>query len=262
MKNLTSQIAQPSTLVVCALSAFLVAGQFVFAQTPRGPVASTLVRSTTAKSDRAKQMADETAIYLEKARLPLKANKGQYFSDDKAETYLLSSSEKLNVSAPKSVGRKVVAVIDYLSGGRSAFYVIEAQTSGDSITYSLNREGHAIKAFTTKVQRPNRTKGPGVDPCADIAAQNAQTIAALKVQANQTCQTAGTCISVCSPDAAHLAWNIVYVEPTAIHCQRYTYQELSIANLAWLTVADDSNHGPLFDWTIWTAIKNDSPLFF
>jgi hypothetical protein len=254
MKNSISKIARPSTFAVSALSIFLLAGQFVPAQTSR--FGATLgVRG-------AKQMADETTSYLEKARVPLKANKGQYFSDGKAETYLLTSAEKLNVSAPKSSARKVVAVINYQSAGRSAFYVIEAQTDGDSITYSLKREGHEIKAFTTKVQRPKRTKGPGVDPCADIAAQNAQTIAALRVQANQTCKTAGTCIGVCNPDAAHIAWDIVYVEPTALHCQRYLYLDLSIGNLAWLTVADEANQGPLFDWTVWTAIKHDSSLFF
>jgi hypothetical protein len=258
MKNSISQIARAFTFIISALCAFLLAGQFVLAQTSR--LGSTL--GVRGKSERAKQMADETASYLEKARVPIKANKGQYFSDDKAETYLVSSSEKLNVSAPKSSAKKVVAVIDYQSAGRSAFYVIEAQTSADSITYSLTREGRVIKAFTTKVQRPKQTKGPGVDPCADIAAQNAQTIAALGVQANQTCKTTGTCIGVCSPDAAHIAWDIVYVEPTALHCQRYLYLDLSIANLAWLTLADDSNHGPLFDWTVWTAIKNDASLFF
>lgn len=260
MKNSISQIVRASTFVV--LSAFLLAGQFVLAQTPRAPAALASARSTTAKPERAKSMANETAGYVEKARIRIKANKGEYYSDDKAETYLLSSTEKLNVSEPKSAARKIVSVINYRSAGRSAFYVIEAQSSGGSITYSLKRDGRAIKAFTTKVQRPNKTKGPGVDPCADIAAQNAQTIAALKVQANQTCQTAGTCINVCSPDAAHLAPTIIYVEPTAIHCQRYTYQELSIANLEWLAVADDSNQGPLFDWTVWTAIKNDASLFF
>jgi hypothetical protein len=258
MKNLISQINRPSRFAVSALSLFLLAGQFVLAQTSR--LGSTL--GVRGKSERAKQMADETASYLEKARVPIKANKGQYFSDDKAETYLLSSTEKLNVSAPKSAATKVVAVIDYQSGGRSAFYVIEAQTDGDSITYSLKREGRAIKTFTTKVQRPNLTKGPGVDACDDIAKQNAQTRAALRAYANQTCKRASTCIGVCNPDAAHIAWEIIYFDPTSIRCQRYNAPSLSIDSLAWLTLEDDSNHGTLFDSTVWMAIKNDSSLFF
>jgi hypothetical protein len=209
------------------------------------------------------RMAEETAAYVERAGIPIKAAKGQYFADKDAATFLLSSQEKLNVSDPKAGGKKIVSVINYKAeNAASVFYVIEAETRENSIVYSIKRDGRVLKSSAARLQRPSALIGPGVDPCTKINQDNAQFIASLQSTANQTCQTMGACIGVCSNFGNTIAWTLISVKPTYWKCLLEISQYQPIYDFGWLVAVEEPPHGPLIDWTIATAVRNDAALFY
>lgn len=284
MKISTKRAAHTHRLIFRSfiLSVSLVASQFVLlAQSPSGAGPLTVAIPGKTEPGRAvevgpnkaslqaenaecfNKLAEETATYVQQARIPIKAGKGEYFSNNDAQAFLLSSVEKLKVSTPKPGERKIVSVINYKTRrANSVFYVIEATTRRDSIAYELKRDGRVLQSFAVKLNRPNAVKGPGVDPCPEINKQNAELLASLQSEANQTCQTRGVCIGVCSNNGASIAWTIIEIKPTNWKCFLNVSYSDSMFDLGWLAAAEEPLRGPLFDWTIWKAIRNDSALFF
>lgn len=286
MKSSTKNVSTTRRLAIFTLPILgvsLLAGQLaLFAQSrtataPRTASSPSTIESTrsvpTLSSDkgvgpggnaaRANVMAEETASYIGTGRIPIKPGKGELFTSRGEEAFLVSSVEKLSVSNPGSSQRKIVSVINYKNGsGKSAFYVIDAEVKGDSVVYQLKRDSRVLQSFAAKLIRPTVVKGPGVDPCKQINKDIADLIFSLQSAANQSCETKGACVGYCSNFGATIAWTIIRVEPKNPKCFRDVGQFTSNFDYGLLVAVDEPPHGPLLNSTLWTAVRNDSTLFY